>query len=123
MLPDVDVRRRLATITLHGFTDDEEELVSKALDDICNNTVGHMMFMLSVTKKPPGELTITNIGPQETKKLPVEQTGSSYWNYDVRVNLILRPQDRIFQLSAMRHSLRTSSDCDYSGSGVSGIRR
>jgi hypothetical protein len=87
-IPYTSVRSRLTEITLDGFTDDEEELVSKALDDICSNVVGNTMFRLLMAKKLPDELTITNIGPEQTLtgNSLLDQKGSSYLDYGVRVN-------------------------------------
>jgi hypothetical protein len=45
------------------------------------------MFMLLVSKKDPCELKIINIGPREAKNRLIDQEGSSYYNYDVQVNL------------------------------------
>jgi hypothetical protein len=45
--------------------------------------------MLLIAKKPPDELRIINIGPEQTGKLPLKQAGSSYLHtaYAVKVNL------------------------------------
>jgi hypothetical protein len=57
-LPDIDVRERI-----DEFIDYDKSLFSRALDDVCSNVVGRMMFTLLMTKKPPGQrLKITNIG-------------------------------------------------------------
>jgi hypothetical protein len=77
----------LSGIPLQGFTDDDKSLISKALDDICNNIVGNTMFMLLMTKKPPGQrLRIIDIGPEEATKPLVMQEGSSYRNGEVEIN-------------------------------------
>jgi hypothetical protein len=86
-VPYTDVRSRLANITLAGFTDDGKALLSKSLDDICNNVVGKTMFRLLIAKKDPSELTITNIASREYGQPLVKQEGSSYDDYDVWINL------------------------------------
>ncbi|MDR1609749.1 MAG: hypothetical protein LBR78_02770 [Holosporales bacterium] len=91
-LPDIDVRRMLSAITLHGFTADDRERISKALDDICSNVVGNTMFGLLMTKLPPGlRLRIIDIGPEQTRteKPPIGQKGSSYSHeiHTVNINL------------------------------------
>jgi hypothetical protein len=88
-IPVMNVRSKLTDIVLDGFTDDGKALISKVLDDICNNVVGNTMFMMLVAKKDPSELTITNIGPKEINKLPTKQEGSSYSHtmYSVKINL------------------------------------
>jgi hypothetical protein len=84
-LPDTYARREL-----DNFIDYDKLLFSKALDDICNNVVGNTMFMLLMTKKPPGmRLRIIDIGPEQARTGDplIDQKGSSCFWHGININL------------------------------------
>jgi hypothetical protein len=87
-IQDENVRERLET-----FIDyDGNSRLSTALGELCANVVGRTMFKILIAKKPPGmRVKIIDIGPGQTRSRNplVEQKGSSYLDYEVRINLNL----------------------------------
>jgi hypothetical protein len=81
-IPDTTVRGEL-----DKFIDYDKSLFSEVLDDICDNIVGRTMFKILIIKLTPGQrIKIVNIGHIEEGKLLIEQEGSSYLNYAVKIN-------------------------------------
>jgi hypothetical protein len=83
-IPDYEVREKLNTFVDYGGN----PRFSTALDEICTNVVGRTMFKMLMRKLPSGQmLKITDIGPVEALSSLSKQKGSSYENYEVKINL------------------------------------
>jgi hypothetical protein len=87
---------------LSYIIDYDPALFTDALNEICDNTVGNIMFRLLMTKmmtkhKKKGlenldknnKIKITNIGSSQQGRLLTKQKGSTYGNNTVKINLNL----------------------------------
>jgi hypothetical protein len=83
-IQDEEVRQKLSNFIDCG----DNTRISMALNEICTNLIGRTMFKLLMSRLSHGKkVKITDIGPRETGKTPIEQKGSSYGNYEVKINL------------------------------------
>jgi hypothetical protein len=85
-ISEVEIRERFC-----AFIDyNENHQFFVALCEICTNMVGRAMFKVLMCKLPPKQrIKIIDIGPKEAWKPLIDQDGSSYRNYEVKINLNL----------------------------------